>query len=410
MLMIASTDALRRQNRVLVLSALRRAETASHTEIARQTRLSSATVTAVTADLEADAAIKRLDPVRTAGRGRPRVLFRLNAEAAYLAIIRITSDAIEYSFADYAGTLKDRLSEPRPQNGDTVAGFVERLNAGLCKLVDRAGVDHSQVKTISITSKGVVSPGLPVLLWSPVFGDQKIDFGAAMRSRWQAGIKLTNETRFAAQAYVQKNRIIHPIKMSRKTAVLSLGNSIGMGICSESASGEIQSSAPAFSHMVHRTDGPLCRCGERGCIEAYCGFYGILRAALQAPESSLAVSQVPLSMLDEIANDARSGNLQAQYAFRTAAEALGVGLSRVLSLFGAMPVVITGPGIRYLDLMKSTIEHHMRRNLYLRCQGESRILVEPEGAHFIYDGNLSSCLRDLDENVLAMGSGAKVRT
>ena len=41
----------------------------------------------------------------------------------------------------------------------------------------------------------------------------------------------------------------------------------------------------------------------------------------------------------------------SEYAFRQAGLALGQGLSRVLSLYGSMPVTITGPGTRFLDLL-----------------------------------------------------------
>lgn len=403
MLMIASTDVLRQQNRALVLTALRQAQTASHTEIAKRTRLSSATVSSITADLETEGVIRRLEPIRKAGRGRPRVLFELHAAAAYVAIVRITSDVVEYSLADYGGTLKDRFHKPRPPQNDSVADFVSRLNESLNRLVQRAGLNHEQIKTISISSKGVVAPELPVLLWSPVFGSEQINFRSALGSMWKADIHLANETRFVAQSYLENKLPEHPATKPRKIAVLSFGNSIGMGICTEEVSGRVESLAPAFSHMVHQMDGPLCRCGERGCVEAVSAFYGILRSALDAPEENINASQVPLKTLDQIADKARSGDLHAELAFRKAAEALGIGLSRVLSLFGEMPVMITGPGIRYLDLMLPTIQLHIRQNLYLRHQASTNVLVEENESALVYDGHLANCLSDLDKRVLALG-------
>ena len=403
MLMIASTDVLRQQNRALVLTALRQAQSASHTEIAKRTRLSSATVSSITADLEAEGVIHRLEPVRKPGRGRPRVLFELNAAAAYVAIVRITSDAVEYSLADYGGTLKDRFHELRPPQNDSVDAFVSRLSDSLKKLAERGGLDCDQIKTISISSKGVVAPDLPVLLWSPVFGSEQINFGSALGSMWKADIQLANETRFVAQSYLENKSPVHLLTKPRKIAVLSIGNSIGMGICTEEVSGRIESLAPAFSHMVHQVDGPLCRCGEQGCVEAYSAFYGIVRSALDAPEQSINASQEPLKTLDQIAQRARTGDLHAELAFRKAAEALGIGLSRVLSLFGEMPVMITGPGIRYLDLMLPTIQLHIQQNLYMRHQAITDVLVEENEPGLVYDGHLAKCLSDLDKRVLALG-------
>ena len=38
--------------------------------------------------------------------------------------------------------------------------------------------------------------------------------------------------------------------------------------------------------VVQLPDGALCRCGMRGCIEAYAADYGILRAAYSVPDST----------------------------------------------------------------------------------------------------------------------------
>src|SRR3546814_12418462 len=38
-----------------------------------------------------------------------------------------------------------------------------------------------------------------------------------------------------------------------------------------------------FGHMLHIPGGAMCRCGARGCIEAYAGFYAVLRTAFEVP-------------------------------------------------------------------------------------------------------------------------------
>ena len=52
MLTKSSTELIRQQNRALVLVALRRRNGQSHTDLGRETGLASATVTAITQDLE----------------------------------------------------------------------------------------------------------------------------------------------------------------------------------------------------------------------------------------------------------------------------------------------------------------------------------------------------------------------
>ncbi len=95
-----------------------------------------------------------------------------------------------------------------------------------------------------------------------------------------------------------------------------------------------------------------CRCGARGCIEAYAGFYAMLRTAFDVPLDTIPAKFVPIAELDKIAASARQGGRRNVLAFRQA------GLApRQWPLAGpeprtsGMPIVITGPGVRYYDLL-----------------------------------------------------------
>ncbi len=65
--------------------------------------------------------------------------------------------------------------------------------------------------------------------------------------------------------------------------LLSHGIGMGMVLKGELFTGT-QSSGGEFGHMIHRPDGALCRCGRRGCVEAYAGNYAIWRNAGQRAE------------------------------------------------------------------------------------------------------------------------------
>ena len=72
-----------------------------------------------------------------------------------------------------------------------------------------------------------------------------------------------------------------------------LSHGIGMGLVLK---GELftgtHSSGGEFGHMIHRPDGALCRCGRRGCVEAYAGNYAIWRSARRMSEDAEPVADV----------------------------------------------------------------------------------------------------------------------
>ncbi len=403
MLTVAGSASLRQQNRSLVLAALRERGPLAHTDIAEWSGLSSATVSAITTDLLAEDIIRKSESPSPSGRGRPRVLLAQNPEAAYIATIRITSEALEYSLADYAGTLKDRFSEKRPAGETDTTLFAQRLYNGMERLQARSQLVRDKIRIISITSKGLVSPGRAVLLWSPVFGGQQIDFEALLTPHWPARITLTNETHFVALALAIKRRIADPQYGIRLSATLSLGHNIGLGIATETPGRVISVATPAFGHMNHMPDGPLCRCGARGCIEAYAGFYGILRSAFEMPEQTIPANFVPLVEIDKIANNARAGNRMAEFAFRRAGETLGTGVSRLMSLYGPMPLAITGPGLKNFDLMYKGFEEPMRSNLMVRFGKMPEISMHEDESTLVFEGNVEGALSYLDSNYPAAG-------
>ena len=400
MLTKSSTELVRQQNIALVLSALRRSGPLSHTEISSQTGLASATISAITAELERAQVIEKSEQPAHSGRGRPRVFFSQRRDCGYLIVVRISSDVVQYSMIDYSGTLIDRLEEPRNHAHAGTAHFVRSLLDMLDRLVSRSRLEKSQVLAISISSKGLVDNEASRLLWSPVFGSEQIDFAALLQPQWSAKVTLNNETLLVAQALGLKADKAGAGPF-RALAALSLGHSIGVGVARKDRFGELEVTAPNFGHMLHSPGAGLCRCGTYGCIEASAGFYGILRTAFEVPPDTIPAKFVPLAEMDKIATSARQGNRMAGYAFRQAGIALGNGLSRMLSLYDSMPIHITGPGTRYFELLQKGLEEGLAQSHQVRLQGLPEISIIFDEQRLVFDGHLDRALTDIDHDIAA---------
>ncbi|MGG7580108.1 ROK family protein [Rhizobium sp. Nf11,1] len=402
MLTKSSTELVRQRNSVLVLSVLRRHGALAHTEISDFTGLSSATISAITADLERAQIIEKSEQQAASGRGRPRVLLRQRRDCGYLIVVIISSDAVQYSLVDYAGKLIDRFSEGRSHDPAGAARFVAGVQAGLLRILDRSRISQERVLLISISSKGLVHSAEPVLLWSPIFGSDQIDFESALRPDWQAKVILDNETLLVAAALGAREEIAKGADF-RSLAALSLGHSIGLGIVRRGGQAGQEISAPNFGHMLHMAGGGLCRCGTRGCIEAYAGFYAILRSAFEVPLDTIPAKFVPVAELDKIAARARQGHRTSAFAFRQAGLALGNGLSRMLSLTERMPIAITGPGTRYYDLLRQGIEEGLGQSHIVRMEGMPEIRVVPDEPILVFEGHLNRALSVIDQDIVLSG-------
>ena len=406
MLVKSSTELVRQQNSALVLASLRRHGPLAHTDISHHTGLASATVSAITTELEKAEVLERREQQAAASRGRPRVIFGQRRGAGYLVAVRIASDLVQYSLADYGGTLIDRFEEVRNHADSSTRPFAEAFVASLDRLADRSRIGREEVLVVSISSKGLVDPASARLVWSPVFGAEQVDFAALLEPRWRAKILLSNETLLVAHAMALRMEKAGAENLTA-VAALSLGHSIGLGIARFDRMGELSVTAPNFGHMLNASDGKLCRCGAQGCIEASAGFYGILRTAFEVPPDTIPAKFVPLAEMDKIALRARQGHRMSEYAFRQAGLALGQGLSRMVSLYESMPIAITGPGTRYFDLLQRGLEEGLGQSQQVRLFGAPPITVVPEEATLVLEGHLDRALAEMDHDIIAARTGAE---
>ncbi|KPF46997.1 ROK family protein [Rhizobium sp. AAP43] len=395
----ASTEAVRQQNNGLVLKALRRDGPLAHTDISALTGLSSATVSAITGMLEKGSLIERREVASAGGRGRPRVLFARRADAAHVIAVRISSHAVQYSLADFRGTMIDRIEEARDQGPASARQFLEGFTSALNRLIARSRLPASAISIVSISSKGLADREGARLSWSPVFGYEPLDFEAALQGFGEARVHLFNESLLVTHALATRLEKTRGTPLA-SLATLSLGHSIGLGVALRDRHGELDVRAPNFGHMLHADDGKLCRCGAYGCIEASAGFYGILRMAFEVPPDTIPAQFVPLAEMEKIAGRARQGHRASQYAFRQAGLALGEGLSRLLSLAEeTMPIAITGPGTRFMDLLQRGIDEGLKQSLHVKVRGAPEILIITEEETLVFEGHVDRALTKIEQGL-----------
>ena len=123
---------------------------------------------------------------------------------------------------------------------------------------------------------------------------------------------------------------------SRTTIGVTLGTGVGGGLVLDGrlwrgATG----SAGELGHMIVRAGGALCGCGRRGCLEAYCGTAGILRAARRLMRRAPKTPR-------EVAAAALAGDRGARAVWAETGEMLGHGLASAVLALNPDAVLILG--------------------------------------------------------------------
>jgi predicted NBD/HSP70 family sugar kinase len=121
--------------------------------------------------------------------------------------------------------------------------------------------------------------------------------------------------------------------------------------------------------MVIKPGGAPCRCGKRGCIEAYVADYGILDAAVEACKAGRWKCKSLSSLtIEEVTIIALRGEPALRNIFKKSGEVLGLGISGLVQIFNPEKIIIAGEGVRAGDLlfkpMQNMIKKHTTHEMY----------------------------------------------
>lgn len=396
---VSDSDSVRRQNRGLVLGALRFQGPLSRTALAANTGLSHASITAITQDLLAQDIIYQLDAPSAAdsrSRGRPAVQIGFNRHRAAAALFELDVNRARLSLIDYGGVLVDRIENPITPTTFAQTAPAHYLAQRLQQL--QARNPHSIIRRVAISVQGILDREGHGLKWSPIPHIANQAFGQDLATAFAIPVTLHKRGRLLAEGV----RWLDPSLAQSSVATVFVGSTIAMGITFRGQiMGRADGGATEFGHMNHTPNGALCRCGTRGCIEAYAADYGILRTAYSVPETAAPAPAVPLSQYEGLIARAEAGDRNATHAFNLAGRAIGYGLSRMLAVFDPSHILIIGPGARALPLLQAEITAALASSLVCRINGMPEIIAHRDEQEPIFKGLLMNTLNDIDQSDFA---------
>ncbi|HVX80194.1 MAG TPA: ROK family protein [Devosiaceae bacterium] len=404
---VAAADLVRRQNRSLVLATLRRDGPMSRTRLASTTGLSHASISAIGNELiNQHVLVDEGEVAEPGARGRPAVRVSFNRRACHAIIVELDVNQARFSLVDYAGTLVDRIERsvtPTLFHETRPAVF---LREQLDRLRQRNPEAEGTLRRIAISAQGILDPTGDRLKWSPIAHIAGESIVAPLRAALGCEVTLTKRGRLLAEGA----RLLYPELRDLSIATIFIGSTVAMGM---SLPGRVnalgEGGATEFGHMNHLPDGARCRCGMRGCIEAYAADYAVLRTAYGVPDQAPPAAAVPPAAFQELVRLGQSGRRNVVHAFNVAGRAIGYGLARVMTISPPHHVIIIGPGASAFDLMRAEIEAALGTSLVCRINSPPPITVHHDEREPIFQGMLLATLSELDQSYFAgLGAGTRL--
>jgi predicted NBD/HSP70 family sugar kinase len=391
----ADSELVRRQNRSIVLRALRALGPMARIELGRSTGLSPASITSISSQLIAENIVEELAmvPPPEARRGRPIVRLGLKSSVAHVLAVAIAIDAVKLALADFSGRVihEATLHLATFETDGTV--FAQQVGDSITDFFRSIGFDQRSLARIGVALQGVADMRDGTLVWSPAFRARNIILAAPLQARFGVPCLVANDANMIAEGLVTPNG--QPTLGA--TVCIFTGYGVGAGlIINGSVYHGATGAAAEFGHMNHIPHGAPCRCGKRGCIEAYAADYGIVQNARGDAVADASHSAIASDTMLDLLRRAQGDDRQARAAFDKAGEALGFGIARLVAILNPERIVLAGPGLGARQLLEPALNAALEAGLVDDLRQNIQIEFIAFDEDMIFKGTIAALLRLVD--------------
>jgi predicted NBD/HSP70 family sugar kinase len=343
-----------------VFEHVRAAGRAARADVTRALGISGGSVTTLTSDLIGEGFLREVEgpaPGGQGGRGRPPVALEVVPEAGRVVGIKLSDERHSAVLTDFAGNHLADATLPTPPIRKTLDQVLDETGQLIDALLAAAGRDLADVTAVGIGLSGLVDHETGVVPWSPLLTATDVPLKSAVEARFGVPVHVDNDSNVLtlAELWFGAGRAMSDF------AVVTIEHGVGMGmVLGNRLFRGTRGMGLELGHTKVQLDGALCRCGQRGCLEAYLADYALAREASTALGRNPRNMQSPQAMLETLFGEAKAGNQAALSIFRRAGRYLSVGLSNVIQLFDPELIILSGERMRYDYLYAEEVLAEMR--------------------------------------------------
>lgn len=344
-----------------VFEHVRAAGRAARADVARALGISAGSVTTLTSDLIAVGLLREFEGAPReslpTGRGRPPVALEVVHEGRLVIGIKLSDERHSAVLTDFAGNMLADATLPTPPIRKTLGQILDEMDELIGLLMAAAALPLCAVTAVGLGLSGLVDHVTGLVPWSPLLADRDVGLKTAFEARFGLPVHVDNDANVLtlAELWFGAGRAMSDF------AVVTIEHGVGMGlVLNNRLFRGTRGMGLELGHIKVQLDGALCRCGQRGCLEAYLADYALAREASTALGRNARNMQSPQALLETLFGEAKAGNHAARTIFRRAGRYLSLGLSNVIQLFDPELIILSGERMRYDYLYADEVLAEMR--------------------------------------------------
>lgn len=392
---LGNRDLIRAINRSTVLTIIKNHGPIARAEIARQTGLSPATVSAISAEL----ILQNLVVEKETGdskSGRPPILLVINPHGGFVIGIKLTETQAIAAMTDLEAVVIAKQIEPILDHAP--ASVVKSLTNLIARLISESGIFKKQLLGVGLGMAGIIDARRGLLRESPIYHWHDVPLREMLQKQLKTLVYIDNDVNTLTQA----EKWFGSGQVANNFITVTIGRGVGMGIV---VNGQFYRGAGGgageLGHTVVDPDGPMCECGKRGCLETFVGDLGLLNQAAEAWKRGdiSAEAHTP----EELVALANAGDVGAIEIFRKAGEILGRSVANLANVLNPERIIISGEGTRAGLWLFNPMFESVRQYTLATLINDLEIKIDPWGDDAWARGAATLVLSELFESPVYRG-------
>jgi predicted NBD/HSP70 family sugar kinase len=329
-------------SKTAILQMLRLHGTMSRIELMRRTELSRATISLAISEL-IELKLVRETEVRQSTGGRPATSLELVPDSHIILGADLNDQMWILGAFDLLGNTVGKLQIPYSRPVPEAA--VQALTEALPQFIQH--LDKSILPVIGLGVPGLVDTYRGLIRSSAVLGWQNVELGEMVERNLGRSTVVLNRSRARGLSecrYGAGKEYDHMIYIGVDTGI-----GAGIYVNRELIHGAI-GGAGEIGHTTVDADGPLCLCGNHGCLQMLAAAPAIeqdTRRLLRQGEPSTLLGQpdrdIQLLKFPEIGAAADQGDPLALRVVEQAATYLGIVMANLVNLLNPQAIILGGP-------------------------------------------------------------------
>ena len=331
----------------------------SRLELARQAGLSPASVTTIVQRLMGKGLVVEAEPAKS-HLGRRPIPLEIRKDAAYLVGVDLGSFYLRIVITDINGNILHKI-QTRTEMQQGRDRVVEKTFAFIRQAIQESGLAPTAIKGMGIAHSGVIDSDAGMVLSYPRPGQMAEWKNVPLREIFQNEFNVPCLLEDSVRTATTAEKCFALGRDLSNFLYIDVGMGIGAGIFLD---GKLYRGAGGrageFGHITVDENGPLCSCGDNGCLEtvASCAaiIQGVRTALGQGIDSKirdLAAGDMDRISIELIAQAAAENDSLAFRVLQKAASYIAIGLADLVNLLNPRVMIFGGALFRAVPQLLS---------------------------------------------------------